>query len=254
MLKMNPYTRAPSKYRSASSPDNRYLDKLASKNLRLARMRWGALTPQSLQNLKSYTQEFVFSIIAGDLLLLNSAWYVTHTGLIRLARRTHCAGIDVKPVAELSTPSNLSMGIQGYGLQVTKLSRLRRLRRRRSLECFSRRAWRGNARRRNTCCESRFAKGLRNWHLLCRGDRISQGTVFILTPVEKASAATHQRELRRTDRPRPPVPDYSTASARCHPGQVIRYRLLRGQITSRSHARAGRKLRSALGRLGRERP
>jgi hypothetical protein len=102
---MHPYTRAPNKYRSASPPDNGCLDKLASKNLRLARMRWGALTPQSLQNLKSYTQEFGFSIIAGDLLLLNSGWYVTHTGLIRLARRTHCAGIDVKPVAELSTPS-----------------------------------------------------------------------------------------------------------------------------------------------------
>jgi hypothetical protein len=65
-------------------------------------MRWGALTPQSLQNLKTYSQEFGFSIISGDLLLLNRGWYVTHTGLIRLARRKHCAGIDVKPVPEFS--------------------------------------------------------------------------------------------------------------------------------------------------------
>src|SRR6202040_3086846 len=91
-------------YRSAGPPDNGCWEKLASKNLRLARVRWGALTPQSVQNLKTYSQEFGFSIIAGDLLLLNSGWYVTHTGLIRLARRKHCAGIDVKPVAEFSNP------------------------------------------------------------------------------------------------------------------------------------------------------
>jgi len=65
-------------------------------------MTWGGLTPQSLQNLKTYSQEFGFSIISGDLLLLNGGWYVTHTGLIRLARRKHCVGIDVKPVPEFS--------------------------------------------------------------------------------------------------------------------------------------------------------
>ena len=86
-------------------PCNGSLDKLAQKNLKLARMRWGALTPQSLQNLKTYTQEFGFSIISGDLLLLNGGWYVTHTGLIRLARRKHCAGINVKPVPEFSNLS-----------------------------------------------------------------------------------------------------------------------------------------------------
>ena len=55
-------------------------------------------------------------MISGDLLLLNGGWYVTHTGLIRLARRKHCAGIDVKPVPRVFRPLYLSMGIQGYGL------------------------------------------------------------------------------------------------------------------------------------------
>jgi hypothetical protein len=63
---------------------------------------WGDLKPQSLQNLESYTTEFGFSIVAGDLLYLDKGWYVTHTGLIRLARRRRCVGIDVKPVAEFS--------------------------------------------------------------------------------------------------------------------------------------------------------
>jgi hypothetical protein len=75
---------------------------LTAANLRLARKKWGSLKPESVQNLKTYSQEFGFSIIAGDLTLLDNGWYVTHTGLIRLARRKCCAGIDVKPVAEFS--------------------------------------------------------------------------------------------------------------------------------------------------------
>jgi hypothetical protein len=78
-------------------------DVLTNGNLRVARKRWGSLKPQTVQHLKTYTQEFGFSIIAGDLILLDNGWYVTHTGLIRLARRKHCAGIDVSPVAEFSS-------------------------------------------------------------------------------------------------------------------------------------------------------
>jgi len=75
---------------------------LAAKNLRLARQMWGDLEPRFLQNLETYSTEFGFSIVAGDLLYLDKGLYVTHTGLIRLARRRRCVGIDVKPVAEFS--------------------------------------------------------------------------------------------------------------------------------------------------------
>jgi hypothetical protein len=34
----------------------------------------------------------------GDVRFLDSTWYVTHTGLIRLARRRRCAGIKVQPL------------------------------------------------------------------------------------------------------------------------------------------------------------
>ena len=80
----------------------RHHKELAGKNLKLARQMWGDLKSRSLQNLESYTTEFGFSIVAGDLLYLDKGWYVTHTGLIRLARRRRCVGIDVKPVAEFS--------------------------------------------------------------------------------------------------------------------------------------------------------
>jgi hypothetical protein len=75
---------------------------LAETNLGLARQMWGDLNPLVLQNLATYSAEFGFSIAAGDLLYLDRGWYVTHTGLIRLARKRRCVGIDVKPVAEFS--------------------------------------------------------------------------------------------------------------------------------------------------------
>ena len=92
----------PAKYRSARLLVQGGSNKLTAVNLRLARKRWGPLKPQSVQNLKTYSQEFGFSIMAGDLIVLDNGWYVTHTGLIRLARRKHFAGIDVRPVAEFS--------------------------------------------------------------------------------------------------------------------------------------------------------
>jgi hypothetical protein len=93
----------PGKYRSARPLVQGSSNEPTAVNLRLARKRWrAALRPQSVQSLKTYSQEFGFSIVAGDLILLDNGWYVTHTGLIRLAQRKHCAGIDVNPVAEFS--------------------------------------------------------------------------------------------------------------------------------------------------------
>ena len=68
-------------------------------NCRLARRLWGdGLSRWHIQTLRELTRSFQFSLLLGDLLLLNSKWYVTHTGLIRLARRNRCAGIHVEPV------------------------------------------------------------------------------------------------------------------------------------------------------------
>src|SRR5260370_39708648 len=50
-------------------------------------------------------KRYRFSVETGDLLWLDGHWYVTHSGLIRLARRDHCAGIHVEPVSEFSDPS-----------------------------------------------------------------------------------------------------------------------------------------------------
>jgi hypothetical protein len=68
-------------------------------NLKSAKPRWGQeLGRSTLDQLKSLSRDFQFSVSSGDLLLLDKGWYVTHVGLIRLARRNRCAGIHVQPV------------------------------------------------------------------------------------------------------------------------------------------------------------
>ena len=79
---------------------------LANLNCRLARKRW-ALTfaDPLLKSLKILSTEFQVSVASGDLCILQNDWYVTHVGLIRLARRNRCAGINVEPAVGLSEPA-----------------------------------------------------------------------------------------------------------------------------------------------------
>ena len=56
--------------------------------------------------LARWTEEDRFSVESGDLIWINDHWYVSHSGLIRLARRNRCAGIHVEPVAQFSDPTS----------------------------------------------------------------------------------------------------------------------------------------------------
>ena len=97
-------------------------------NARLGRQIWGKLPRKALETLKILTSEFQLSIIAGDLQLLNGRWYVTHAGLLRLARRFKCSGIMTAMDGRVSDPSvnrwvfkatvfktSRSKGFVGYG-------------------------------------------------------------------------------------------------------------------------------------------
>lgn len=76
---------------------------LARRNGQYAKLRWGSsLGRYAVEALRAYSDQFKFSLPAGDLLFLETGWYVTHAGLIRLARRNRCAGIHVRPVPEFS--------------------------------------------------------------------------------------------------------------------------------------------------------
>jgi len=83
------------------------------RNLRLARARWGKeLGTAVKQALRIYSEELSVSIENGDLLLIQGRWYVTHSGLLRLARRRHCYGIDVTPYPEFSDVSSRRWAFQ----------------------------------------------------------------------------------------------------------------------------------------------
>jgi hypothetical protein len=79
---------------------------LIRQNKRYAKLRWGGLLGRiAFSTLANFTEQFQFSIANGDLLFLESGWYVTHSGLIGLARRNRCAGISVQPVQPFCDPS-----------------------------------------------------------------------------------------------------------------------------------------------------
>jgi hypothetical protein len=54
-----------------------------------------------IQVLTDLTKQFSFSFASGDVIQLENGWFVTHTGLVRLARRKRCRGIHVEAVDSL---------------------------------------------------------------------------------------------------------------------------------------------------------
>ena len=105
----------------------RNFKKLLRENIRLARGT-APFSSRAIDLLASITKDFQFSFKTGELQIINGNWYVTHTGLLRLARRRKCSGIHVEAVDSLCDsaasrfvlkatvyPSKRSSGFVGYG-------------------------------------------------------------------------------------------------------------------------------------------
>ena len=75
-------------------------------NVKWARAKWGQLSATCLKNLQTLSYQFRFSVLSGDLLILGNSWYVTHSGLLRLANRNRCLGIHVRPASEFCDPAS----------------------------------------------------------------------------------------------------------------------------------------------------
>jgi len=97
-------------------------------NARLAVTTWGEISQVALLNLKELTRRYALSVVAGDLQLLENRWYVTHSGLLRIAQRRRRSGIKTVLQDALSDPlanrwvfratvykSPVSRGFVGYG-------------------------------------------------------------------------------------------------------------------------------------------
>jgi hypothetical protein len=102
------------------------IKRLLRENVKLA--RGSASSARAADIIASITRDFQFSLKAGELQIINGNWYITHTGLLRLARRKRCRGIHVEAVDSLCDssgsrfvlkatvyPSKSSRGFVGYG-------------------------------------------------------------------------------------------------------------------------------------------
>jgi hypothetical protein len=97
-------------------------------NIQCARRVWGQLPSTAINALKQLTRNLAVSVAAGDLQFLENRWYVTHSGLLRIAQRRKCRGIETAIQDHLSDPQNnkwvikatvfksrYSKGFAGYG-------------------------------------------------------------------------------------------------------------------------------------------
>lgn len=108
---------------------NSEFEVLMRQNVRLARRsEMGGFRALAIERLRGLTKEFGFSLALGDLQYLDRGWYVTHSGLLRLAQRRRCAGIRVQQVQRFCDPvisrwvfkatvfdRSSSRGFVGYG-------------------------------------------------------------------------------------------------------------------------------------------
>jgi hypothetical protein len=71
-------------------------------NVRIARQFWGEPSRIALRALRELTAKYYLSIAAGDLQLLDGRWYITNGGLLQLASRRGCRGINTMLQYKLS--------------------------------------------------------------------------------------------------------------------------------------------------------
>jgi len=97
-------------------------------NVRLARKIWGELSVGAVRALMELTEVHHLSVPGGDLQQLDGRWYVTHAGLLRIAKQNRCCGVRVQVIHKLCDPaisrwvfkatvykSPRSRGFVGYG-------------------------------------------------------------------------------------------------------------------------------------------
>ncbi len=102
--------------------------RLIRHNTSLVKKLYPNINRTRIQALQDLTRRFSFSFASGDVIQLEDGWFVTHTGLVRLARRRRCRGIHVEAVDSLCDsaasrfvlkatvyPSKDSAGFVGYG-------------------------------------------------------------------------------------------------------------------------------------------
>jgi hypothetical protein len=91
-------------HRSKTKSQN--VESLVRQNTKLAKSLWSdELSPFNLSALRKLTRESGLALAAGEILWLNGGWYVTSSGLLRIAKENHCHGIHAHAMSKLSDAS-----------------------------------------------------------------------------------------------------------------------------------------------------
>jgi hypothetical protein len=101
---------------------------LVRTEISFAKRRWCGIGADKLAVLRRLVRRYRLSVALGDVVFIDTGWYVTHAGLLRLAHRNHCSGIKTNLEKLYSDPSAsrwvfkaivynsvLSKGFVGYG-------------------------------------------------------------------------------------------------------------------------------------------
>ena len=81
------------------------LNELIRSNHKYARRIWGRIPNLTTRALEELTRRYRLSVVLGDIRYFGDSWYVTHAGLLRLAKRTRCSSIRVEALPEFCDAS-----------------------------------------------------------------------------------------------------------------------------------------------------
>ena len=81
--------------------------KLIRENLRAVKELYPNVTGSQMLVLRELGRTLSLSIRNGDLLMLDARWYVTHSGLLRVAHRRRCLSITTELAEGVSDPKEL---------------------------------------------------------------------------------------------------------------------------------------------------
>ena len=106
----------------------RHRSSVLQSQISIARSLWGDLPPTATDSLANLVRRFGISVSLGDVQYIDGRWYVTHSGLLRIAHRRGCSGLRTSLLTKFCDSANSrwvfratvfksrsSKGFVGYG-------------------------------------------------------------------------------------------------------------------------------------------
>src|SRR6202008_2635989 len=84
----------------------RYRSSVPQSQISVARSLWGELPPTAMDSLANLVRRFGISVSLGDVQYIDGRWYITHSGLLRIAHRRGCSGLRINLLSKFCDPAN----------------------------------------------------------------------------------------------------------------------------------------------------